>query len=134
MKKQLLIIGIIVLLICVGLSGCQIQNCPDPSGNKPISIGCILQNPDKYLNKTVIITGTYGKNDNFNETWVTTPSIHFANVPDNLNLIFLEEVNTSVLIAWKDYSFTGILKEFGTEDKGTQMHPIYLEVTKIEAV
>jgi len=132
MKKQLIIVGIIVLLVAVGLSGCQIQSCPDPSENKPIAIGCIKQNPEIYLNKSVIIKGTYGKNDDLNQTWVTTPSIHFGNVPDMLNLIFLEEVNTSVLILWKDYSFTGIVKEFEAEHTG--LGPFYLEVTKIEPV
>jgi|GEM_PF-4820966 len=134
MKKQLIIIGIIVLLVCVGLSGCQIQSCSDPGDNKPIAVGCILQNPDKYLNKSVIIKGTYTRNDEFNRSMVTTSSIHYANVPDGLNLIFLEDVNTSMLKSGKEYSFTGIIKEFEIRDYNYQLHPFYLEVTKIETV
>jgi len=127
MNKKIIIVGIIVLLV-VGLSGCQIQSCPDPSDNKPIAIGCIKQNPDIYLNKSVIIKATFGKRND--SIWITTPSIHYANVPDSLDINISYKVNTSILIPWEEYYFYGIVKEFETEHTG--LGPFYLEVTKIE--
>jgi hypothetical protein len=50
MKKQLVIIGILTLLICVGLSGCTSIGLTD--------IGDIQANPEKYLNKEVTVEGT----------------------------------------------------------------------------
>ncbi len=128
MKKQIIIVGIIVLLVAVGLSGCQIQSCPDPSENKPIAIGCILQNQEIYLNKSVIIKATFGRRND--SIWITTPSIYYANVPDSLDINISSGVNTSILIPAKEYYFTGIVKEFEAEHTGR--HPHYLEVTKIE--
>ena len=127
MKKQLVIIGIIVLLVCVGLSGCQIQSCPDPSENKPIAIGCIKQNPEIYLNKSVIIKATFGKRND--SIWITTPSIHYANVPDSLDINISSGINTSILIPWEEYYFYGIVKEFEAEHTG--LGPFYLEVTNV---
>jgi len=49
MKKQFVIIGIIALLLCVGLSGC--------SNIGVTNIGEIQANPEKYLNKEVTVEG-----------------------------------------------------------------------------
>jgi len=49
MKKQLILVGIIVLLICVGLSGC--------SNLTLTNIGDISANPEKFLNKEVTVEG-----------------------------------------------------------------------------
>lgn len=130
MKKIIIVTSIIVLIIIEVLSGCQIQECPSPSENKPIAVGCILQHPDRYLNKSVTIKGVYGGNSNFNASWGPTPSIDYANVPDSLNLIFLEKVITSVLIPTKDYYFAGVVKEYKNEGG---LHRVYLEVSKIES-
>jgi len=53
MKKQFIIIGIIILLICVGLSGCA-ENKTGPSLT---DIGDIAANPQNYVNKTVTVEG-----------------------------------------------------------------------------
>lgn len=130
MKKQLILTCVIVLFICVGLSGCQTQNCPNPNENKPIYIGCILQNPDRYLNKTVIIRGVFSKqNDSF---WIQTPSIFYANVPDLFDIDITNLVNKSILIAQREYYFTGVVKKF--ESGKTGLHPFYLEVIKIQEI
>lgn len=50
MKKPFVIIGIIVLLVTVGLSGCN--------NIGTTNIGDITANPQNYLNKTVTIEGT----------------------------------------------------------------------------
>ncbi len=113
------------------LMGCFEADCPDPSENKPILIGCILRNPGKYLNETVIIKGTYELTTQ-NEPWISTPSIRFGNVPDSLDILSSEEVNTSQLILEDQYIFTGIVKKFEKIHEGR--HAYYLYVTNIEEV
>lgn len=49
MKKQLVILGIIIILICIELSGCS---------SNVTNIGDIQANPQKYLNKEVTVEGT----------------------------------------------------------------------------
>jgi len=54
MKKQFIIVGIIVLLVCVGLSGCN-ENVLVGD----LSPGEVRQHTDKYLGKTVTVRGYY---------------------------------------------------------------------------
>ena len=127
MKKYIILIGVLTVILCVFLSGCQIYPCPDPSENKPVLIGCIFGNPDVYLNKTVIIKGWY--NDKFNRTQVETVSIYYANVPDSLDIIISDQVNTSQLMPGNEYYFIGIVKIFEdyTYNLGSGPGPYYLE-------
>ena len=128
MKKISIAVYIIILIMTVILCGCQTQECPNPSDNKSMFIGCLLQYPDIYLNKTVIIKGVFSKqNDSF---WIQTPSIFYANVPDLFDIDITNLVNKSILIAQREYYFTGVVKKF--ESGKTGLHPYYLEVTKIE--
>ena len=54
MKKQLVILGISVLLICIGLSGCN------EVGVGLTNIGDITANPNDYIGKEVTIEGSCG--------------------------------------------------------------------------
>jgi predicted lipoprotein len=132
-NKKISILSVVMVLLIIGvvcLSGCQIQNCPNPDEKKPVVVGCILQNPDKYLNKTVIIKGVFGTNQN--RTWVHTQSIYFGHVPDDFNIVMSNNVNTSILVPWKEYYFTGIVRAFTEGQEG--FHQYYLEVIKIQLI
>ncbi len=52
MKKQIIMLGIVVLLICVGLSGCE------EVGVGLTNIGDITANPNDYIGKEVTVEGT----------------------------------------------------------------------------
>ncbi len=129
MKKNIMIGTTVLTMLIVCLSGCQMVQCPDPSENKPINAGCIIIDPGKYLNKITIIKGIFGTNQN--RTWIQSPPIYFGGVPSQLNINITEEVNTSMLVPWKEYYFTGIIKELYNEQEGTDY---IMEVTKIQPV
>ncbi len=121
---------VVTVFFITVFTGCFEAECPDPSENKPILIGCILRHPGKYLNETVIIKGDFGTAQN--DTWVETPSISFGSVPDGIDITFTEQVNTSLLTPWKLYYFTGIVRKFEQSDMG--FHPYFLEVFNVEEV
>jgi hypothetical protein len=57
MKKQLLIIGIIALLVCVGLSGCT-NNPLDTERNKFVGTWTCIEGPSKGTSFTFFSDGT----------------------------------------------------------------------------
>jgi hypothetical protein len=69
MKKQLIIIGIVTLLVCVGLSGCT------DYGIGLTNIGDITANSQNYVGKKVTIQGTCGTVGNYGI--ITDESAHF---------------------------------------------------------
>ena len=123
MKKQLLIIGIIVLLITVGLSGCQQSS----QSSVITSIGDIHANANKYINQTVTVQATYyGVGGN-----------SYYMIMDSTMSIYATETNNVVkptpLVSASQYKFTGIVR-YG-QPPGSFFSPdVYLEVSKIEAV
>jgi len=121
MKKQLIIIGIISLLICIGLSGCNEQNNVI-SGET--SIQDINENSDFYINKTVTVKGKY----NAIPEWV---------IDDNTKYLLLHisnDINKSALIQDSEYRFTGIVKYGNPINQTSTFYYIYLEVTKFEQI
>ena len=52
MKKQLVIVGIAILLICVGLSGCE-----QKGNSNLVSFQELTENLPKYMGKTVTLEG-----------------------------------------------------------------------------
>jgi hypothetical protein len=118
MKKQLVIIGIVALLVCIGLSGCQ-----QLSGET--SIADILTHSNNYINKTVTIRGQY----------MPAGSIYsIMNVKDGQGYITAIDSNSVIkptpLVPGSEYKFTGIVR-YGIMPN-TGMLGLYFEVTKIE--
>jgi hypothetical protein len=116
MKKQLIIIGLITLLICIGLSGCNEQTIE-------VSILEIKENGDKYINQTVTIIGVYNPVAIFDNNHTVGLCI---NIPD--------EINKPTLINGSEYRFTGIVKFGKTPHIYILIQDIYLDVTKIESI
>jgi len=109
MKKQLVIIGTFVILFCVGLSGCQIRECPPPDSGKVIPIQCITSQPE-YFNKTVMIHSKYINNEHFNRTYVTEPSIYLGDEPPSLSINCSNAKNASILLDGHTYYFIGMFR------------------------
>jgi len=133
LNKKMLITGIALLLICVGLSGCQVRDCPDVNENKPIPVGCIYQYPDRYLNETITVQGRYVyRGNNIGE--VSSPSIHFGGVPQGTYVVFPEKTNMSEIKNYGEYFFTGVLEygelvlEWGIDSD------FYIEVIRFQPV
>ena len=112
MKKQLMIIGIIVLLITIGLSGCN------ETGIGLTDIGDLVANPENYLGEDVKVKGVIIGNL----------------ICDNSGLSFPFKLKNSLS---GEYYLTGIVA-YGNPE-GIPPSPIdtneyYLNVTKAEAV
>ena len=110
--KILLLIGIAILLLTVGLTGCE---------TNIISINELKNNADSYLNETVTVKGRYLK-------W---PTDTVQDHTDEIALTFLEDVNKSMLNVGSEYYFTGVLKHrtVGVVDK---IEEFYIEVSEIK--
>ena len=48
-------LGISVLFICVGLSGCNKQN--EENTNNVVSLSDVMLNPNSYVNMTITVKG-----------------------------------------------------------------------------
>ena len=115
MKKQLIIIGIIVLLITVGLSGC-FEN--ELSGD--LSPGEVRQHTDKYIGKIVTVRGYYSLG-------LILPSMDSNNpniLTETIQIILPEGIKC---YDGSQYRFTGIIIE-------GMFHYACLNATKVEAI
>ena len=113
MKKQLIIIGIIILLICVSLSGCNEQN-------NVVSIKDIKENINNYLNQTVTVIGEYWKNIIKDED------------SNTLYIYISDAISKPTFIDGLEYRFTGIVRYALFPGIPYYTEPsIYLEVIKI---
>jgi len=112
MKKQLVIFGIVALLICVGLSGC--------SGIGTTSIKDINEHPNRYINQTVTLQGSY------------IGTIISDNSGGSLILVIPNHVaQPNPFVFYSEYKFTGILR-YSKDMIYIATKGLYLEVTKIE--
>ena len=87
MNNRLLILGIAVLLLAVGLSGCNEKVV--------VSIEDVNKHPSNYLNQTITVRG-----NNYLNTWITD---------ENGNLLVFSCTDTSKLIYNEEYYWTGKL-------------------------
>jgi hypothetical protein len=127
--KKIAILSILLILLAIVFSGCQIRECPDLDENKPIPIGCIGES--KYLNNTVVVYGKYLVRHN--RTYIRDSSIYFGHVPDTLDVNLSLALNTSLLVDGQTYYFTGIPK--WTYHLGsTEYWNIYLQVLDVRKV
>jgi len=113
-----MIVGIIVILLAVGLSGC--------SETKLTTVTQIREHTNDYIGKTVTIKGTcYGGDDN-------SPYAIFDEGYNNMYALNLNNVvKPSKLYSGTLYKFTGIVRDAEYTDK-LIMAEYYLEVSKIE--
>lgn len=114
MKKQLVVIGIVAMLVCVGLSGCQ------NTGKNIVSIGELNANPEKYINKTVTVRGFI--------------VVNIIEDTSNLNsIIFKYSDNFSEMnkVNSGEFYFTGIFKYGDFQFYGKVC---YLVVTDIDSI
>ena len=119
MKKQLVIIGIVTLLVCVGLSGCNGNN----NGNIYTSTGDISNHPNSYINQTVMLKGQY-----FGEK-----ALYFIDIGGPFPITIPSNVQKPIpFVNNGTYVFTGIVR-YGTIPNSSTSG-LYLEVTKIETI
>jgi hypothetical protein len=116
MKKQLVIIGIVTLFVGVGLSGCNEVGIT--------TIRDIKEHSDNYINKTATVVGKYR---GFTGSYYSIHDENFSvlNAVDSKNVIKPTPIDSD-----SEYKFTGIVRH--GEIPNTDIHGIYLEVTKIE--
>ena len=106
MKKQLMIVGIIIILLTVGLSGCNEVGLTN--------IGDLSANPQNYLGKEVKVKGTVGL------------GLGIGAVTDEEGHSFPIKYDTMTTLTGK-YYLTGIIKQ-------TSLIGYYLDIIKAEAV
>jgi hypothetical protein len=104
MKKRFVIIGTIVIIVFVGLCGCQIKECPPPDSGQVIPIGCI-QRGSEYYNKTIMIHSKFLIR--VNHTIAYEPSIIFGNEPAEILIDVSNATNSSILQDGNTYYFIG---------------------------
>jgi len=90
MKKQLVIVGIVVLLVCVGLSGCTYQLPVDDSSNKDDSstVNVYVPSTEELESGPQNVTLTYylhGQEYNFNYTVYWGLSNYLASLPRTMS-------------------------------------------------
>jgi hypothetical protein len=105
MKKQLVIVGIAVLLICIGLSGCE-----QKGNNNLVSFQELTENLPKYMGKTVTLEGyiaftTPGLND-------TSGAATMYDSALNHQYVVQLSVPSSITLYTGMYRITGIAKDF----------------------
>jgi len=111
-KKLIILIGIIVLLVCVGLSGCdQFSNA--------ISSTDIRNHPNNYIGKTVVLIGKY-----YGGLIFDSGGTFDIVIPDIVQ-------KPTPLVTGGTYKFTGIVR-YGQVPGSYYAPTTYLEVTKIE--
>ena len=121
MKKQLIILIVAVLLLVVGLCGCN-----NLSGT--VSLKEIKEHPNKYLNQTISVEGYYSGGLIMSTTSPQSESEAMEAVTTALAIE--NNQNSITLYEGGKYRFTGILSE-----KTLFWNPyIYLNVTKVEAL
>jgi hypothetical protein len=122
MKTQLIIIGIIVIFLTVGLSGCNKTSEPTTL----TSIPEINQHWNAYINQTVTIEGTcIGGDDN------NTYSIFDASYNNVYAINSNNVIKPSKLYSGTTYKFTGIIRDNENINE-LILGEYYFEVTKIE--
>jgi hypothetical protein len=122
MKTQLIIIGIIVIFLTVGLSGCNKTSEPTTL----TSIPEINQHWNAYINQTVTIEGTcIGGDDN------NTYSIFDTSYNNVYAINSNDVIKPSKLYSGTTYKFTGIIRDNENINE-LILGKYYLEVTKIE--
>ena len=134
MKKQLIMIGIVIFPVCIGLSGCNGNNILPPS---EISTSELKLYPEKYVNTTIKIKGvyslyTYPRFDPINSS--NSSLIYMDLVTDNngaLQLDFSKIKKPGVQIG-NIYYFTGKFVKH-TRLSG-EPFDYWLEVTNVESV
>ena len=113
MKIQIIIVGIIILLFTVRLSGCDEQT-------NVVSIIEIKEHLNKYLNQTVTVMGEY---------WKTIIKDEESNT---LYIYISDAISKPTFIDGLEYRFTGIVRYALFPSIPYYTEPsIYLEVTKI---
>ena len=130
MNKQLIIIGIIVLLVVV-LSGCVEQTNTEQNNNElsEISLKDISEHANKYINQTVIVRGEYWRS--YNATVYRIYDI----IPDGISMLAKETndiTKPALFVLHSQYKFTGIVR-YGELPSLSIGSELYLEVSKIEA-
>jgi len=120
MRKQLIIVGIIILLIVVGLSGCNEQSSKS-------TISDMYRHSNTYINQNVTIIGNSSlySSDNY---WITD-STGASIIATNSNNV----IKPTPLVTGSQYKFTGIVR-YGQPPGCDMANTVYLVVTKIEAV
>jgi hypothetical protein len=104
MKKQLVIVGIAILLICVGLSGCE-----QKGNSNLVSFQELTEHLTKYIGKTVTLEGyiaftTPGFND-------TPGAATMYDSASNHQYVVQLSVPSSITLYTDMYRITGIVKD-----------------------
>lgn len=121
MKNKLIILGIAVLFICVGLSGCN-----ELSGT--VSLRDIKDHPNKYLEQAITVDGYYSAGFIASSN---SPKSESEAMEVVTTMLMIENNQDSVtLYEGGKYRFTGVLKEKTVLFQTT----IYLEVSKVESL
>jgi heat shock protein HslJ len=121
MNNKTLGIGLIIILIFVGFSGCN-----ELTGT--ITLKDIKQHPNRYLNTEITVEGFYSTGMIVSKT---TPNTEAEAMEILTTALTIENKdNTTTLFEGGKYRFTGILKEKTVFSQNT----VYLEVAKIVAL
>ena len=108
MNRKIIVIAIIIILIAVGLSGCNDNN----EEVNFLTVEEITQNKQKYVNKDVIVKGYYEKGIAGFEVVASILSTTEGKKEIELNLDKLRETyKTDNLRAGNIYYFTGVIIE-----------------------
>lgn len=132
MQKKVLVIGITIVLISLGFSGCE------ELGISVLSPREIKEYPDKYLGKSIRVEGYYVKGVAFiipdSIVSIVSPK-NEAEVREMLaSMLPIENHNEDLtLINGGKYRFTGLLKLY-EDEFFRQQHTFYLEVSKVQPV
>ena len=124
MNKKLITLGIVVLLISIGLSGCN------GIGIGITSINDIQKHPNSYLNKTVTIRAI---------TYITTPleTPDFYTLSDDTGIFYAkvtDNIDTLIVISGGECDWTGIIRYDNNLFAFDKSKELYMELTEIKAV
>lgn len=122
MKKKIITIGLMLVFLIVGLSGCSEKS----SGMT--SINDIRLNQNKYINQTVTVQAYYsspGNDEYYYRIYNGSAAISAINTKD--------VVKPTELLDDSLYEFEGIVR-YGKTNGNEYADDVYLEVAKIKAI
>lgn len=127
MKKQLIISLMAVLLICVGLSGCN-----ESDRNNVVSIREIRQHPNNFINENVTVKAF---SNGFTDSRCLLTEDETGELLSNIRAKVCAEVDTSMVVTMGYYYWKGIVRyDNNYWDTNFDNSELYIEISEIQPV
>ena len=110
------------------------EECPDANQDVTIPVHCVIQFPEKYVNKTITIKGEYVAYymGGVEKRYILGKTVDHTDY--QIYFVPVDGVDTTSLVPYDTYYFTGIPRfmSYTDPDKFSEYNNIQFEVSKIK--